>query len=56
LGDRENAFRWLEQAYKERASYLVFIGQGPAFESLFGDPRFEDLLRRIGLPAQPTVT
>jgi TolB-like protein/Flp pilus assembly protein TadD len=50
LGDRENAFRWLEQAYKERASYLVFIGQGPAFENLFGDPRFEDLLRRIGLP------
>ena len=50
LGDREKAFQWLEEAYKERVSYLVFIGQVPEFESLYGDARFKDLLRRIGLP------
>jgi TolB-like protein/Flp pilus assembly protein TadD len=50
LGDGERAFHWLEEAYKERVSYLVFIGQAPEFESLHGDPRFEDLLCRIGLP------
>jgi tetratricopeptide (TPR) repeat protein len=50
LGDREKALQWLEEAYRERVSYLVFIGQTPEFESLHGDPRFEELLRRIGLP------
>jgi serine/threonine protein kinase/tetratricopeptide (TPR) repeat protein len=52
LGDREKALQWLEEAYKERVSYLVFIGQSSEFESLHGDPRFEDLLHRIGLPGR----
>jgi serine/threonine protein kinase/tetratricopeptide (TPR) repeat protein len=54
LGDREKVLQWLEEAYKQRASYLVFIDQAPEFESLRGDPRFDDLLRRIGLP-QPAA-
>ena len=49
LGDRDRALHWLEEAYQARVSYLVFIGQLPELESLHGDPRFEDLLRRIGL-------
>src|SRR5262249_54067611 len=50
LGDRDRALHWLEQAYQQRVSTLVFIKQGPPFESLHDDPRFEDLLRRIGIP------
>jgi tetratricopeptide (TPR) repeat protein len=54
LGDRDHALQWLGEAYKERVSNLVFISQAPECDSLHGDPRFEDLLRRIGL-LQPTV-
>jgi eukaryotic-like serine/threonine-protein kinase len=54
LGDRDHALQWLGEAYKERVSNLVFISQAPECDSLHGDPRFEDLLRRIGLP-QPTA-
>jgi serine/threonine protein kinase/tetratricopeptide (TPR) repeat protein len=53
LGDREKALQWLEEAYNERVSSLVFISEAPPFASLHGDPRFEDLLRRIGLPQTP---
>jgi TolB-like protein/Flp pilus assembly protein TadD len=51
LGDRDRALNWLEEAYHARVSNLVFICRAPELESLHGDPRFEELLRRIGLPA-----
>jgi eukaryotic-like serine/threonine-protein kinase len=51
LGDRDQAMKWLEEAYHARVSNLVFICRAPELESLHGDPRFEGLLRRIGLPA-----
>ena len=53
LGDRDRALKWLEEAYHARVSNLVFICRAPELESLHGDPRFEELLRRIGLPAWP---
>jgi DNA-binding winged helix-turn-helix (wHTH) protein/TolB-like protein/Flp pilus assembly protein TadD len=53
LGDRDRALYWLEEAYGARVSELVFIGHAPDCDSLRGDPRFEDLLRRIGIPAVP---
>jgi hypothetical protein len=40
----------LEEAYEARVSNLVFVCQAPELKSLHGDPRFEELLRRIGLP------
>ncbi|NIM48621.1 MAG: hypothetical protein GTN62_02795, partial [Gemmatimonadales bacterium] len=49
LGDKENAFEWLEKAYVERRSYLVFLKEGPRFDTLRDDPRFTDLLRRMNL-------
>ena len=53
LGDRERAFYWLEEAYRGRVSELVFISHARDCDDLRGDPRFEDLLRRIGIPAVP---
>ena len=50
LGERDDAFEWLEKAYDGRASLLVYLGLNPDFDILRGDRRFGDLLRRIGLP------
>ncbi len=50
LGDRENAFEWVEKACQERASLILWIKVHPIFAPLRDDPRFPDLVRRIGLP------
>lgn len=50
LGDRDRAFEWLEKAYGERHSLLVFLKVNPMFEALHSDPRFANLVQRIGLP------
>ena len=50
LGDRHKAFAWLERAYEQRDSRLVMGQANPAFQFLRSDPRYADLLRRMGLP------
>jgi hypothetical protein len=47
LDDKNQAMAWLEKAYAERFNPGVLMR--PAFDPLRSDPRFEDLLRRIGL-------
>ncbi len=49
LGDNEQAFYWLEQAYKEQSNILQFLKSHPYFDSIRDDPRFADLVRRVGL-------
>ncbi len=49
LGDKENAFLWLERCYAERQG-LQFLKVEPALDSLRSDPRFGDLVRRVGFP------
>ncbi|MCH8912571.1 MAG: tetratricopeptide repeat protein, partial [Planctomycetes bacterium] len=49
LGEKDQAFAWLETAYAERAINLVVLKVDPRYDELRGDPRFDDLLRRIGL-------
>ena len=49
LGQTDEALNWLEQAITERDGWLVSINSFPRFESLRGDPRFESILRRVGL-------
>jgi TolB-like protein/DNA-binding winged helix-turn-helix (wHTH) protein/Tfp pilus assembly protein PilF len=50
-GDKDSAFKWLDQAYAERDGQDVMLLKCiPSFKSLRGDPRFADLLRRLGLP------
>jgi TolB-like protein/tetratricopeptide (TPR) repeat protein len=51
LGEKEQAFSWLEHAYAERDNWLTYLKVDPRFDTLQLDPRFHDLLRRVGLPS-----
>ncbi len=50
IGETEEAFAWRERAYEEREPMLVFAKVSPSLDPLRSDPRFQDLLRRIGFP------
>jgi tetratricopeptide (TPR) repeat protein len=50
LGDRESAFRWLDQAASERAFHLIYLKVWPELDPLRSDPRFPALIRRLGMP------
>jgi tetratricopeptide (TPR) repeat protein len=52
LGDRDPAFRRLDEAVKEHDTFLPWIKVDPEFDNLRTDPRFDDLIRRIGIPEQ----
>jgi hypothetical protein len=49
LGDKEKVFGWLAKAVEERNGLTLDFKVNPIFDSLRSDPRFQDLLRRIGL-------
>ena len=49
LGETEQAFKLLERAYQEHSFHLVYLTEWPQFGSVRTDPRFKDLVRRIGL-------
>ncbi len=50
-GDKKNAFEWLEKSYQDReGQHITLVRWLPEFRSLHADPRFADLLRRMGLP------
>jgi pentatricopeptide repeat protein len=49
LDDREQAFVWLEKAYQEHSNILQLLKVHPFFDPVRDDPRFKDLLRRVGL-------
>jgi TolB-like protein/DNA-binding winged helix-turn-helix (wHTH) protein/tetratricopeptide (TPR) repeat protein len=49
LGDNDEAFAWFERAYKEQSNILIYLKVFPPYDSLRGDPRFQDLVRRVGL-------
>jgi tetratricopeptide (TPR) repeat protein len=50
LGRKDEAFAWLNRAYRNRSSELPELKTEPMFLNLREDPRFQDLLLRIGLP------
>jgi TolB-like protein/Flp pilus assembly protein TadD len=48
LNSKEEAFDWMEKLYRECNDWLVWLRVGPEFDPLCSDPRFDNLLRRVG--------
>jgi len=49
LGEKDQAFQWLEKSYQDRGPEMTLIKVDPLFDNLHSDPRFADLVRRMGL-------
>lgn len=49
LGEKDQAFAWLEKAYQQHSPMMAWLKVDPRFDSLRPDPRFQDLMRRVGL-------
>jgi len=52
LGQLDEAFSWLDQAFTNRDGWLVGLSVEPGFDPLRDDPRYQQLLRRMGLSGQ----
>jgi serine/threonine protein kinase/Flp pilus assembly protein TadD len=52
LGEIDLTFEWLNKAYDDRSDWLVWLGVEPSLDGLRSDPRFTDLMRRVGLLQQ----
>jgi len=50
LGEQDEALAWLERAFEARSGEMIWIKLYPYFEKLYRNPRFGDLVRRVGLP------
>ena len=50
LGDKDQAFRWLNTAYEERDLYLPYLRTDFVLDPLRSDPQFAELVRKVGLP------
>jgi eukaryotic-like serine/threonine-protein kinase len=50
LGDKDQAFAWLEKSYQQHDFWITFLKGEPVFDSLRSDPRFQDLVRRVNFP------
>ena len=50
LGDLDAAFDYLDQAFEEREGPLALLRHNPRWTPLRGDPRFDELSQRVGLP------
>ena len=51
FGEKDLAFEWLEKSFRAHDMEMIWLKIEPQFKSLHGDPRFQDLLRRVGFPA-----
>jgi eukaryotic-like serine/threonine-protein kinase len=50
LGDKDEAVRWLEMGYSEHSASMIYLAGDPFWYGMHSDPRYADLLSRIGLP------
>jgi tetratricopeptide (TPR) repeat protein len=51
LGNKDKTFEWLERAYSDRSYYLpVYLTTDERLDAFHSDPRYKDLVRRVGLP------
>ena len=53
IGDENHAFVWLNKTYDERFTRLAYIRQESFWDPLRSDPRYAELIRKMGLPHQP---
>jgi len=51
LGENDRAMEYLERSYEEHSHWLIYLHIDPSMDALRDDPCFQDLLRRVGLPA-----
>ena len=51
LGQKDAAFEWLQKAVNERSTFLVYSKWEPRLDPLRSDPRFGQILKKIGFPA-----
>jgi hypothetical protein len=49
LGDKEQAFAWLDRAFEQRSGWLLHVKENPRYDSLRTDPRYAGLVRRMNL-------
>jgi tetratricopeptide (TPR) repeat protein len=49
IGQKDEAFEWLSKAYEARVDALIWLKVDPRYDNLRSDPRFSDLLKRVGL-------
>jgi len=49
LNDREQTYKWLDTAYRDRAVWMSYLVVDPVFDSIRSEDRFRDLLQRVGL-------
>jgi hypothetical protein len=52
LRDNDQAFMWLEKAFMERRDRMTWLNVDPLLDPLRADPRFDELVRRVGLPTK----
>jgi hypothetical protein len=50
MGDRDHTFEWLEKAYAERSGRMEYLKNEDFLQPFHSDPRYIDLLKRMGLP------
>jgi eukaryotic-like serine/threonine-protein kinase len=48
MGEKDKAFEWLEKGYEDRSWWMLFMKIDRRFDNLRSDPRFADLMRRVG--------
>jgi TolB-like protein/DNA-binding winged helix-turn-helix (wHTH) protein/Tfp pilus assembly protein PilF len=52
IGEKEKALDWLEYALQQRDSGMPYLNCDPGWDPLRSDPRFQDIVRRVGLPSR----
>jgi tetratricopeptide (TPR) repeat protein len=56
LGDNDKAIEWLDMAEEERDPFVIYIHVDPNFDTLRGDPRFVELIKKLTVPPQRILT
>jgi serine/threonine protein kinase/tetratricopeptide (TPR) repeat protein len=50
LGQKDEAFQWMQKGYEDRSGWLIYLKVDPFFDNVRSDPRFTELVQRVGLP------